>query len=121
MFDTGSGNLSPLSKVEVSDEEVMVTFDVPGVNKDDVSVTCTEDAVTIEAEMRKSFVRESRERRESSVEVVRYSKMIQLPVEVDPDRGSARFKNGMIVVKLPRPSRGKSVKISGERNSRGKK
>jgi HSP20 family protein len=113
LFDAGPSSLHPLSKVDVDAEYVTVTFDVPGVDRDEISVTCTDDTVSIEAEMRKSFRTGGLGRSESSVEYVRYSNRILLPVAVEPDQGTARFKNGIVVVKLPRRHRGKPVKISG--------
>lgn len=116
LFDLQSSSLRPLSKVEVNDEFVTVTFDVPGVDKEHISVMCTEDEVVVEAEMRKPFRASGPGRAESSVKFVRHSKRIQLPVPVDPDQGSAKFRNGILVVKLPRLHRGKPVKITGERS-----
>lgn len=113
LFDTSPSSLNPLSKVDLDAEYVTVTFDVPGVDREAISVTCTDDTVSIEAEMRKSFRTGAPGRRESSVEYVRYSNRISLPVAVDPDQGTAKFKNGIVVVKLPRRHRGKPVKISG--------
>jgi HSP20 family protein len=115
LFDVQSSSLRPLSKVEVNDQFVIVTFDVPGVNKEHISVTCTEDTVMVEAEMRKPFRTSGIGLTESSVEFVRHSKRIQLPVLVDPDKGSAKFRNGILVVKVPRLQRGKTVRITGER------
>jgi HSP20 family protein len=122
LFDEGPKGLNPLSKVEVSAEFVTVTFDVPGVDRDDIMVSCTDDTVSIEAEMRKSFRSGGPGRSESSFEYIRYSRRIQLPVAVDPDKGTAKFKNGIIVIKLPRRDQGKTVKISGDqpKNKSGK-
>lgn len=52
-------------------------------------------------------------------EFARYSKRIVLPVRVDPDKGTAKFRNGIVVVKLPRHHEGKSVQIdAGSRAKR---
>jgi HSP20 family protein len=120
LFGQESGDLRPLSRVDIQKEAVVVTFDLPGVDRDGISVTCTDDAVSIEATVSRSFRSSSATRSESSVEYSRYSESIRLPVLVDPDGGSATFKNGMIVVKLPRRDRGKVVKISGDSKSRSK-
>jgi len=44
-------------------------------------------------------------------EFARYSKRIVLPVRVDPSKGTAKFRNGIVVVKLPRYHEGRSVQI----------
>jgi HSP20 family protein len=121
LFDTKSTSLRPLSRVDVQNEYVTVTFDLPGVSRDDISVTCTEVMVSLEAQVSKSFRTNNPRWFEETVEYVSYSERVQLPVIVDPDRGTARFKNGIIVVKLPRSDRGKPVKISEEGRSRSRK
>jgi HSP20 family protein len=118
LLEMGSSSLRPLSRVDLSLDDVTVTFDVPGVNKEDVSVTCTEDAVSVEAEIRKSFRTSASGYRGSVTEVIKYSKRIDLPVAVDPDKGTAKFRNGIVVVKLPRVHKGKPVKVSGGRSKR---
>ncbi len=102
LFDASPSSLHPLSKVDLDAEFVTVTFDVPGVDREDISVTCTDDTVSIEAEMRKSFRTGGPGRSESTVEYVRYSNRILLPVAVDP--------NG-------RNSPGKSLSTSSRRSS----
>ena len=55
LFGSQSAFLRPLSRVEVTRDSVTVTFDIPGVSKDSISVTCTDEFVSIEAETRKEF------------------------------------------------------------------
>lgn len=112
LFDEYHGSLRPLSKVEVTPERVTVTFDVPGVNKEDVSITCTQDSVSMEAEARKQFRSTGPGRHESSVEFVKYSEKVELPVQVDPDGATARFRNGIVVVGLPRAKPPKKIRVS---------
>jgi HSP20 family protein len=112
LFDRYHGSLRPLSKVDVSQERVTVTFDVPGVDKEDVTITCSQDSVSMEAEARKQFRSGGAGHHESSVEFVKYSEKVQVPVPIDPDRATARFKNGIIVVRLPRVKPPKRIKVS---------
>jgi HSP20 family protein len=114
LFGSRSSFLRPLSRVEVTRDSVIVTFDIPGVSRDGISVTCTDEFVSIEAETRKEFKTSSRNMVSSGSEVSRYSERIQVPVPVDPDKGTAKFNNGMLVVKLPRVQRGTIVKITGD-------
>jgi HSP20 family protein len=112
LFDLQSSSLRPLSRIEVNDEFVIVTFDMPGVRRDDISVSCTADMVSVEAQMTKPYRTSTDGGRGSAVEFVKYSKKVALPVLVDPENGVANFRNGIIVVKLPRLYKGKPVRIS---------
>ncbi len=113
LFGPFSASLRPLSRVVVDNESVTVTFDLPGVSKEGVSVVCTQEFVSIEAEGRKRSGSAGQAGRARSVEYVKYSERVALPVLVDPDRGSARFRNGIIVVKVPRLRSGRQLKVAG--------
>jgi HSP20 family molecular chaperone IbpA len=113
LFGPFSANLRPLSRVRVDNDSVTVTFDLPGVSKEGVSVVCTQDFVSIEAEGGKQASSVGKGRSSRSVEYVKYSERVALPVLVDPDRGSAKFRNGIIVVKVPRLRSGRQLKITG--------
>jgi HSP20 family protein len=111
LFDLESRSLRPLFTLDVNDDMVTATFDLPGVNRDEVTITCTEDTVSVEAEMARPVKMRVSRIRDAQEEFVKYSKKILLPVRVDPSKGSARFRNGIMVVKLPRFREGKSVRI----------
>ena len=116
LFGPRSDIMRPLSRIEVGHDSVTVTFDIPGVSKEGISVTCTEDFVSMEAETRREF--SGRIPGASGVEVSRYSERIRLPVPVDPDGGKAKYNNGILVVRLPRVHKGKAVKITSGRKGK---
>jgi HSP20 family protein len=111
LLDVGSQSLRPLFSIDVNDEVVTATFDLPGVSRDRLAITCTEDTISVEAEMARPVrLSVSRGRREQR-EFLRYSRKVLLPVRVDPERSSARFRNGIAVVKLPRLREGRPIPI----------
>ena len=114
LFDIASRGLRPLFNLEVTDDMVTATFDVPGASRDEVAITCTEDSINVEAEMTKPVRLRVSSGRHEQEEFVRYSKKVMLPVRVDPEKGSARFRNGIVVVKLPRHHEGKPVQIDAD-------
>ena len=115
LLDTGTRSLRPLFNIDVSDDVVTATFDLPGVKRGDIAITCTEETVSVEAEMARPVrLSVSRGRRETR-EFLRYSRKVLLPVRVDPDKGSARFRNGIVVVKLPRLREGRPIPIGAAR------
>jgi len=104
----------PLSTLDVSDKFVTVVFDLPGARRDEVLVTCTEEKVSVEAEFRRT-TRAGGIGGPVTEGHVRYSKEVTLPVKVVPEKGTARFKNGMIIVKLPRRQERRSLKEPSKR------
>ena len=86
----------PLVDVISSGDEVKVIAELPGVSKEEIKVSATENSVTIQTEERK------------------YRKDIDLPDEVDPASAKSTYKNGMLEITLKRKGRkpsGVSIKI----------
>ncbi|MFB6142830.1 MAG: Hsp20/alpha crystallin family protein [Halorientalis sp.] len=84
------------------DDEFVVTVDLPGFERDDVSIRVTDHTLRIEAdheevldEDTEDYIRH--ERRHESTQ-----RSIPLPEEVDKERVSARMKNGVLTVTLPK-------------------
>ena len=75
----------PLTDVIVGDQDVAITVELPGVEKQDVNLHVAEDAVTVRADKGR-----------------RYHKRIHLPVKVVPSSAKATFKNGILDVSVRR-------------------
>lgn len=75
----------PLSDVLVGDEDVSITIELPGVEKQDVNLHVAEDALTVRVEKGR-----------------RYHKRIHIPVTIEPASAKATFKNGILDVQLRR-------------------
>jgi HSP20 family protein len=110
MGRAGSDEEPPAARTSLDvadhDDAFVVTVDVPGFDKDDVSVQLREDALTIsaEAEARKESEREDDDvtylRRERSRRSVR--RTVTLPSPVDADETTATYRNGVLTVRLPK-------------------
>ena len=85
------------------DDKFVATFDLPGFEKDDVEIRVTDHTLRIEADHEEtetddedsSYIRRERHHRS-----VRQS--VRLPEEVDTESATARMKNGVVTVTLPR-------------------
>lgn len=100
------------------DEELVVTADLPGFEREEVDVRVKDQRLWIEAEreertddeeMDGHFVRRERRHRATS-------RTVPLPDEVDPEDVEARMTNGVLRVTLPKVStdRGRGVEIEVE-------
>lgn len=92
-------------------ESVIVRAEIPGVNPKDLEINATVNSLTIkgerkwtEAEEKASFHR--RERGHGT-----FSRSINLPQEVDPDKVQANYKLGVLEVMLPKAEATKPRKI----------
>ncbi|OYT63191.1 heat-shock protein Hsp20 [Candidatus Bathyarchaeota archaeon ex4484_205] len=107
------GYREPVVDVFETDDEVVVVAEMPGVNKEDIKLNATEDTLEIRAEIKK----EEEEERKGFYRMERYYggyyRSIQLPSPVIPEKAKARYKNGVLEIRLPKAEkvRGSRIKI----------
>ncbi|WP_336035180.1 Hsp20/alpha crystallin family protein [Halobacterium yunchengense] len=82
--------------VHETDDELRVIADLPGVEKDDISVQCDGETVTISAH---SDARE-------------YDERVSLPGTVDPRSGSASYNNGILEITFERTGDATNIDVA---------
>lgn len=112
LFDTNSKCLKPLHRERVTDEELIVTLDLPCVaSRDDIKLTSTEESIFVEARMKKPVMLRVGGSSQKRIEFERFSKRIKLSRHVDPNRASAKFRKGILTIRLPVKEEGRAVDI----------
>jgi HSP20 family protein len=90
---------------------VVVTAELPGVTRDDVTISLQEDVLALEGK-REPKVQEDNvnwQRRERAYGT--FSRAVQLPFRVDADKVRARFNNGILEIELQRLEADRPKKI----------
>jgi HSP20 family protein len=105
------GVFSPALDVVVEKDNVLVKADLPGLGKDDISVTLQDNHLTIKGEKKHEV--EQKEANYFLSERVHgsFTRTIELPVAVDAARIEARFKDGVLHVTLPKTEQAKPKQI----------
>lgn len=114
-FTLWASEFEPMAIDLLEHEEAFVaTVDLPGFERDDVSIEVTDHTLQIEAEREESLEEESAQylRRERHQESARRS--IQLPGDVDKENVKATMKNGVLTITLPKLDVEESQKIEIE-------
>ncbi len=108
------GSFSP--RVDISEDErnVYIQAELPGVAKEDVKVTISEDRVlTIRGEKKQE--RKVEERNFLRVERTfgSFSRSFMLPENIKTDEIDAKFENGVLTITIPKvePSKPKEVEV----------
>jgi HSP20 family protein len=101
----GPNTMMPLADIRETDDSVIVTMDLPGVDKQGVNISVTEDGLRVVAEARKEIEAggqsgETYHKRERTFN--RFERMVTLPVAVNGDQATARLENGILTVTLPK-------------------
>ncbi len=101
LFDLERNSLKPLYRIEIGKRQLSVLVDLPGVEKQNVSVKVGEDVLSIDARMKKPVTVLVGGTLQKELRFERYWKSITLPVKVDPDKARARIRNGMLKIRIP--------------------
>lgn len=104
--------LEPLIEIQDRENEVIVTVDLPYVEKkEDISLNVTEDSLEIKAEMRCGLRWERWGTTQKEIEFKSFRKVIRLPEKVDPSGATAVFRRGILRVNLPKARRGYRIRV----------
>lgn len=113
--------------VDETDDDFVITADLPGVRKEDVNIEVNGRNLIIRAERHRDETKETRHRHFTTRYFGSYERSIYLPDNVDKDEISASFHNGVLEVHMPKTEVEQSNKIEiseGEaprRSSKGEK
>lgn len=102
---------TPRVDVEERENDVVVTCEVPGVDKKDLDISVSGNLLSIKGEKR--YDREEKEkkyyRRESFAGS--FQRTVPLPGTVDPEHIDAQLKNGILTLTLPKKAEAKPRRI----------
>ncbi|HWQ49010.1 MAG TPA: Hsp20/alpha crystallin family protein [Methanosarcina sp.] len=109
----GTEAFSPLTDVMEEDDKVVVTTDLPGVDRENVELDLRDNVLVISAGKgeEEEAEKEGYLRKERSF--MRYYREISLPDGVTEEGASAQLKNGVLTVTLPKTKSvaGKKIQI----------
>ena len=105
----------PRMKVDVAEQNgaYTVTAELPGVKKEDIQVTIDGSQVTLAAEVKREKEASQDERVLHTERVYgKVSRSFTLPQEVDEASAEAKFRDGVLELKLPKKAAAQRKQIS---------
>ncbi|MCX7667649.1 MAG: Hsp20/alpha crystallin family protein [Atribacterota bacterium] len=105
----GLGEWLPRVDVVETEKEIVLYFDLPGVDQKEVEITISEDRLTVSGERKAGETQGSFLRKERIFGPFRRSFSLRMPVDVE--RVVAPYKNGVLEIHLPKFEEGKVRKI----------
>ena len=113
---TETEEFSPAIDVFEEGNDVVVKAELPGMKKEDIEISLTEDVLTLSGEKRseKKVERKDYHRYESTYGS--FCRTIGLPSDVKQDQVKASFKDGVLEIRMPKTeeARKKETKIKIE-------
>jgi HSP20 family protein len=110
------GEWAPSIDIAETDNEIVVTAELPGVDQKDVDITITDDVLTLKGEKKeeKEIKKENYHRIERSYGG--FQRTVTLPTGVQADKAKATYKDGVLTVNVPKTeeAKPKQIKINVE-------
>ncbi len=105
-----SDTFSPLTDVAEEDNKVIVTTDLPGIDRENVELSLKDNFLVISAGKGKEEETEKEGYLRKERSFMRYYRKISLPEGVTEEGATAQLKNGVLTVTLP-----KTKSVTGSR------
>jgi HSP20 family protein len=106
-----SGMWTPAVDIYENTDSVVVKAELPGVEKDQISVEVKDGILSLRGE--RKFEKEVKEESYHRIERAygSFQRSFSLPVSVDQEKVTAKFKDGVLEVKLPKKEQAKPKQI----------
>jgi HSP20 family protein len=100
LFGRRSGTFMPQVDVAVTDKEIKVSVELPGLDDKDIEVSLTKETLTIKGEKKEEKEEKGKDYYRSERSFGSFTRTIPLPVEIDAEKAAASFKKGVLTVNL---------------------
>ncbi|HON37997.1 MAG: Hsp20/alpha crystallin family protein [Desulfomonilia bacterium] len=107
-------------QVDMTEDEnsIYITAELPGIDEKDIDINLSRDSLTIKGEKREEREEKGKESYYMERSFGAFSRVIPIPVEVNPDKAEATFKKGVLNITLPKVEKEKKeqrkIKIKGD-------
>ena len=99
----------PSVDVSETDDEVIVTAELPGIDRKDLELELLPESLSLRAEMSKETERKEAAFHRRERVCGRCERTVPLPAEVVTDQAKATFRDGLLEVRVPKTQRAKAA------------
>jgi HSP20 family protein len=99
--------ITPSVDVFEEKDEVVVKAELPGMSKEDIDVKVTDDVITISGEKKKEEKVEKKNYYRMERSYGSFIRSLRLPAEVQTEKASAKFKEGILEIRIPKTEEAK--------------
>ena len=99
--------LSPSVDIMTEGDVEVVKAELPGMKKENIDVNLTKDAITISGEKRKEEKVEKKDYHSIERSYGSFKRSFSLPAEVETEKASATFKDGVLEIRIPKTEEAK--------------
>lgn len=103
--------LIPALDVVETEKSLIVKADLPGLEKDDLRISITDDILTIQGEKKAEKEEKGKDFRRLERAYGTFSRSVRLPREVDQEKVKASYRNGVLEIDLSKGANARSREI----------
>lgn len=92
----------PLADVKETENNVLAVFEIPGVDKKDIELNVTENAIEVKVEKKAEKEIKGKESYAYEARTNQFYRALPLPEKVKADQTQATYKNGILRVEMPK-------------------
>ena len=104
-------NLAPSMDVVETDKEIVITAEMPGLERKDVEISIDDDTLTIRGEKKIEENQKDKNVQLSERSYGVFLRVLQLPPGIDPSSVQATMSNGVLKIAIPKPAKSEPKKI----------
>ncbi|RMF86389.1 MAG: Hsp20/alpha crystallin family protein [Nitrospirae bacterium] len=104
----------PAMNVWSTDDAVVVTAEVPGIDPKDLDISVVNDTLTVRGERKPHELGDGERYHRRERGHGQFVRTIQLPFRIDADKVEAKVSKGVLVVNLPRAAEDRRRRIAVE-------
>lgn len=110
---SGGAEWTPLVDIYEADRKFLVRTELPGVDKQDVSVSIDENLLTIKGKKQFTEAKEGEKWRRVETQYGEFSRSFTLPDNIDADKVTAAYKDGVLELSVPKtePAKPKLIDV----------
>ncbi len=90
-----------------TDDEFRIKVELPGMEKEDIQIHLEDHMLTIRGEHKEETEKKKRNYHIAEMSYGGYSRTIPLPAKVDSEKADAKFRRGVLTLKLPKTAQSK--------------
>jgi len=98
---------SPTIDIFTEKDDVIVKAELPGMKREDIDVSITDHTMRISGEKKREEKIEKKDYYWEESSYGSFVRSFQLPAEVQTDKASARFNDGVLEIKIPKTEEAK--------------
>lgn len=109
--DSRVGGFNPTMNLATEGDQYLVSLELPGVTAEDIELQMDQGVLTITGEKKEEEKKEGKNFHRVECSYGRFTRKIRFPSDVDSEKISASFENGVLKVSVPKAESAKPRKI----------